>query len=83
MCHLEALGIFPNAVHRTGHHSNLAHDIKGRCANFAASDAQTWRIIRANYPMAKTLFAIGKHHPSLDYRLFVAKIRFICEILHD
>ena len=64
MCHLEALDLCPNAVFKIGSHANSAHAIAEKRADFAAIDAQTWRIITANDPMEKTLFVIGETLPS-------------------
>ena len=58
ICHLEALDLCQNAICKTGRHANSVHTIVEKLADFAAIDAQTWRIIRAHNPMAKKLFVI-------------------------
>ena len=60
LCHHKALDLCPNAVCKTGSHANSAHAVAEKYADFTAINAQTWQIIRAHDPMAKTKFVIGE-----------------------
>ena len=51
--YLKALDLCPNAVCKTGSHANSVHAITEKHKYFVAIDAQTWRIIKANVPIAK------------------------------
>ena len=76
MFNLAALDLCPNAVYKTGSHTNSARALAEKRADFAAIDAQTWRIIRAHDPVARTLFVIGETSP-------VPGLPFICSKKFD
>ena len=45
MCYREALDLCLDAIFKTGSHENSVHTIVEKLADFAAIDAQTWRLL--------------------------------------
>ncbi len=71
MCHLDTLNLSPKAVVKTGSHVNSARAVAEKQADFAAIDAQSWRMIQTHDPFAKSLLVIGETAP-------VPGLPFIC-----
>ena len=71
MCHLDTLNLSPRADVKTGSHVNSARAVAEKQADFAAIDAQSWRMIQTHDPFAKSLLVIGETAP-------VPGLPFIC-----
>lgn len=75
--HLRRHSIRPSRCMRSGAHQNSARFVAEGQADFAAIDAQSWRLIKTYDPWAKDLFEIAQSDPTPGLPMICAQM--FCE----